>query len=140
MSDDLYSLKMTPADYQRWQDARGNVEDATAILETVKRQRATEPRYAAILEQVKDLLVGQPKKIRGHGDMECGPLRCIEIHALGGIGPHSFSGDTPLWGTSAPGMLMGEWNLHDEKYDRLWGSFPGPNGTITEDYPEALSH
>src|SRR6185312_2211376 len=80
MSDDFYSLKMTPADYQRWQDARGNVEDATAILETVKRQRATEPRYAVIVEQVKELLVGQPKKIRGHGDMKCGPLRCIEIH------------------------------------------------------------
>jgi hypothetical protein len=40
MSDEpFYSLKMTPADYTKWQDARGNVEDATAILEAVKRKR-----------------------------------------------------------------------------------------------------
>lgn len=39
MKEPMYSLKMTPAQYEAWQERRANVEDATAILSAVKHQR-----------------------------------------------------------------------------------------------------
>lgn len=40
----MYQLQMTPEQFLKWQDARANVEDATAILQAVARQRdAQEP-------------------------------------------------------------------------------------------------
>jgi hypothetical protein len=94
----------------------------------------------ANIEQARELLVGQPKKIRGHEGKPCSGLRCIESHHLGSINPPTFTGADRIWGTTATGWLCGEWDLHAERYTRLAGLFPAPDGgVISEEYPELLS-
>jgi hypothetical protein len=94
------------------------------------------------LEQARALFNPNPTKfgikehpVRGM----CQQMKCKEIHLLGGINRNSFNGDDVLWGLEASGILYGDWNFHRHGYDRLWGSFPMPDGGhITEDYSEIL--
>ena len=80
-----------------------------------------------------------PKKVRGC-DGNCKGLRCQEVHHLGTINRPTFTGEDYLWGTQAAGALMAGWDIHNEKYVRVYGYFsngPFDNG-ISEDYTEAL--
>lgn len=95
----------------------------------------------SLMEQARELLVGKPVTVVGHRDgSTCSGRRCIEIHLLGMLNAdHAFDGATPLWGITAPGNLLAEWDIHGEKYTRLYGSFPGPDFShITVDLNDAL--
>lgn len=91
------------------------------------------------LEQARAIFNPVPKKVRGCNG-ECKGLRCIDIHHLGTINPPTFTGDDYCWGPQGAGKLMGEWDIHGERYTRVYGYFSGgpwSNGTF-EDYSEIL--
>lgn len=101
------------------------------------------PASSALVAQARALLVGQPKKIRGPAHPitgQCQQFRCYEIHCLGALNPSRWTGDEPIWGPGAPGMLLAEWNFHAHRYDRVWGSFPMPPNepSLVVDLSEAL--
>jgi|ERR1700692_147846 len=84
------------------------------------------------------LLVREPHKIRGHEGMECG-LQCLEQHLLGVLNRPTFTGVDVMWGPRACGNLYGAWDLHANRYVRLTGSFPAPEGGLfTVDLSDAL--
>ncbi len=59
----------------------------------------------------------------------------MEVHRLGVINPPTFTGADYLWGTGAAGSLMADWDIHGERYVRVYGLFPDSNGgVISEDY------
>jgi hypothetical protein len=91
------------------------------------------------LEQARAIFSPTPKKIRGC-DGKCSGVRCIEIHNLGTLNPPTFTGADYCWGPEAAGSLMGEWDIHGERYTRVYGYFSGgpfANG-IVEDYTDAI--
>lgn len=92
-----------------------------------------------LLSQVSPLFEGQPKRIRGHGEIPCG-RRCYEIHLLGTVNAPTWTGADVIWGPEAAGSLYAEWNLHKNRYDRAWVSFPMPphEFSLAIDVSEAL--
>lgn len=92
------------------------------------------------LEQARAIFNPVPRKIRGCDGSRCSGLACHEVHHLGTINQPTFTGEDYLWGTKAAGSLMGVWDIHNEKYVRVYAHFPGPPGLggVSEDYTEAI--
>lgn len=92
------------------------------------------------LEQARAIFNPVPKKIRGCDGTRCQGNYCAEVHHLGTINPPTFTGEDYLGGLQASGSLMAVWNIHEQKYMRVYGYFPdGPGRGISEDYSELLS-
>ena len=92
------------------------------------------------LEQARAMFDPKPKKIRGCDGTHCGPLCCQEVHHIGTINRPTFTGEDYMWGTQASGALMAVWDIHNEKYVRVYAYFSGgpwANG-ISEDYSKDL--
>jgi hypothetical protein len=73
------------------------------------------------IEAVRALLVGMPKKIRGHADGPCVGDRCLEIHFIGSLGKRFYFQDDTIAGEGALINVYGDWNLHACAYDAVYG-------------------
>lgn len=77
--------------------------------------------------------IGKDKKIK--------PARCYEIHLIGTLNAANvFRGDVAIGGPDWPASVYAEWNIHENRYDRVWAFFQGLLGdSDTVDLTEALS-
>lgn len=93
--------------------------------------------YDDLLAQARKLFNPVPKKVgEASHPTPCG-WRCYEPHLLGTLNPPTYSGTDVLWGFRGPGSLVAEWNLHEQKYERVYGYFstgPEARGVIV-DFP-----
>lgn len=99
---------------------------------------------APLIEEARRSLEGMPKHVahaHERGIEGCGALRCVEAHHFGcryiDDGKLAWTGEEPVAGYAYD--LLGEWNLHEERYDAIRAVFHIPLGrSFTVDLSEAL--
>jgi len=100
--------------------------------------------YDDLLLQARALIAengSPPRNIGKHRTLECGGMRCMEMHVLGCLNPPAMTGEDYISGPLSAGVLYGKWEIHTARYADVFGSFPAPfaHRNYTVDLSEALS-
>lgn len=106
----------------------------------------TDERKRELVQIVRGMLVGMPKKVR-HGHevtRHCyayrgGTPRCFETHLIGHTGGRStFMGSDEIFGENSVGEVYAKWDIHAGKYVEASVVYAMPEGVKSVDVSEII--